>query len=73
MSDLFLTVAKGIEAKLEKFKFLKSRRLLQRPMPTGWQGIAVSASQTCPFSGHEIDRGCGGHVCSAPLAHGCRP
>ena len=46
MNDLFLTVAKGIESNLEEFKFLKSRRLLQRPIPAGWQGIAVSLLKT---------------------------
>jgi len=46
MSDLFLTVAKGIEANLDRFKFLKSRRLLHRSLPNGWQGIAVSLLKT---------------------------
>jgi len=46
MSDLFLTVAKGIESNLENFKFLKSRRLLQRSIGIGWQGIAISLLKT---------------------------
>jgi hypothetical protein len=46
MNDLFLTLAKGLEGDLDNFKFIKSRRLLQKTFLNGWQGIAISLLKT---------------------------
>ena len=46
MNDLLLTIADGLCDGLDGFKFLKSRKLLQKIIPGGWLGIEIRLHRT---------------------------